>query len=110
MTSVVSSRPATDAAFCSARRVTQRLIEDALFQHVAVLAGARVVPIGALARLDGVQDNRGIFAGVDLRSHLRASQQSIRDPGSSALLMGVNTTADLVYAPCISADGPVIER
>ena len=64
MTSVVSSRPATDAAFCSARRVTQRLIEDALFQHVAVAAGAGVVAMGALARLDGVQDDRGIFARV----------------------------------------------
>src|SRR6187431_3302728 len=39
-------------------------VEDALFQHVAVLAGARVVAIGALARLDGVQDDRGVFAGV----------------------------------------------
>src|SRR5688500_15186207 len=52
------------------RRVLQRetrdlgRVEDALFQHVAVLAGARVVAIGALARLDGVQDNRGIFASV----------------------------------------------
>ena len=64
MTSVVSSRPATDAAFCSARRVTQRLREGALFQHVVVLAGARVVAVGALARLDGVQDNRGINARV----------------------------------------------
>ena len=64
MTSVVSNRPATDAAFCSARRVTQRLIEDAVFQPVAVLAGARVATVGALARLDGVQDNRGINAGV----------------------------------------------
>src|SRR5688572_5646588 len=41
-----------------------RRVEDALFQHVTVLAGARVVAVGALARLDGVQDNRGVFAGV----------------------------------------------
>src|SRR4051812_5470707 len=41
-----------------------RRVEDALFQHVAVLAGARVVAVGALARLDGVQDDRGVFARV----------------------------------------------
>src|SRR5689334_3472179 len=52
------------------RRVLQReardlrRVEDALFQHVAVFAGARVVAVGTLARLDGVQDDRGIFAGV----------------------------------------------
>src|SRR5688572_11270345 len=58
-------------------------VEDALFQHVAVLAGTRVVAVGALARLDGVQDNRGIFAGVldDLAQRLfdRAAQDANAD-------------------------------
>src|SRR4051812_43033873 len=51
---------------CVLQRETRDLgrVEDALFQHVAVLAGARVVAVGALARLDGVQDDRGIFARV----------------------------------------------
>src|SRR5688572_26794591 len=83
MTSVVSSRPATDAAFCSARRATLGGIEDAFFPHVAVLARARGVTVGALARLDGVQDNRGIFAGVldDLAQRLfdRAAQDANAD-------------------------------
>src|SRR3954466_5109775 len=71
------------------RRVLQRetrdlgRIEDALFQHVAVLAGARVGAIGALARLDGVQDNRGIFTGIldDLTQRLfdRARQDANAD-------------------------------
>src|SRR3954470_18681416 len=60
-----------------------RRVEDALFQHVAVLAGAGVVAIGALARLDGVQDDRGIFAGVldDLTQRLfdRARQDANAD-------------------------------
>ena len=39
MASVVIMRPATDAAFCSAVRVTLVGIEDAHIQHVAVLTG-----------------------------------------------------------------------
>src|SRR6188768_4521600 len=71
------------------RRVLQRetrdlgRVEDALFQHVAVLARAGVVAVGALARLDGVQDNRGIFTGVfdDLTQRLfdRARQDADAD-------------------------------
>src|SRR6185503_14300523 len=48
----------TDAAFCSKRRVTFAG-SRALFQHVAVLAGAGVVAVSALARLAGVQVNCG---------------------------------------------------
>src|SRR3982751_4256125 len=51
-----------------------RRVEDALFQHVAVLARAR---------LDGVQDDRGIFTGVldDLTQRLfdRARQDANAD-------------------------------
>src|SRR4051812_5894015 len=71
------------------RRVLQReardlrRVEDALFQHVAVLAGAGVVAVRALARLDGVQDDRGVFARVldDLTQRLfdRARQDANAD-------------------------------
>src|SRR6185436_4817773 len=71
------------------RRVLQRetrdlgRIEDALFQHVAVLARARVVTVGTLARLDGVQDHGRVFAGVldDLAQRLldRARQDADAD-------------------------------
>src|SRR5271165_2267472 len=39
-------------------------IEDAHFDHVAILAGRRVVAEGALALADPVQNHRGIFAGI----------------------------------------------
>src|SRR5690349_16446710 len=71
------------------RRVLQRKtrdlgrIEDALFQHVAVLARAGVVAVRALARLDGVQDDSGIFTSVldDLTQRLfdRARQDANAD-------------------------------
>src|SRR3569832_2177688 len=71
------------------RRVLQRetrdlrRVEDALFQHVAVLARAGVVAVRALARLDGVQDDRGVFARVldDLTQRLfdRARQDADAD-------------------------------
>ena len=75
------------------RRVLQRetrdlrRIEGPLFEHVAVLAGAGAVIVNALTRLDGIQDNRGIFAGVldDLTQRLfdRAAQNANADVWSS---------------------------
>src|SRR5690349_18187218 len=64
ITSVVSSRPTTEAAFCSARRVTLVGSRMLIFQHVAILAVRGVVDVGALTRLHGVQDDSGVFAGV----------------------------------------------
>jgi hypothetical protein len=86
MTSVVSSRPAADAAFCSARRVTQRLIEDALFQHVAVLAGARVVAIGASSTFtrSASRETRRSPQAVRVEDHHPVSKAALRVPGRPA--------------------------
>ncbi len=64
MTSVVSSRPETEAAFCRARRVTLVGSRMPASEHVAVLARRSVVAVRALARLDGVQDDSGVFTRV----------------------------------------------
>ena len=66
--------------------------EDALFRHVAVLAGACVVAIGALAHLDGVQDNRGIFASVLDDLTQRPFDRARRD-GNANRLVFVRTFA-----------------
>ena len=47
--SVVSSRPAMDAAFCSAVRVTLVGIDDAGLDEVFVVVGGHVVAVVALA-------------------------------------------------------------
>ena len=64
MHSVVIIRPATEAAFCSAERVTLVGIEDTHGDHVAILAGTGVVAVVAFAFSHLVEDHGGLVTGV----------------------------------------------
>ena len=65
MASVVSIRPAIEAAFCSAVRVTLVGSMTPAFDQVLVHVGAGVVAVvGFLGVADLADDDRTLFAGV----------------------------------------------
>lgn len=64
MHSVVIIRPATEAAYCRAERVTLVDPVDTHVDHVAVFFGCCVVTVVAVAAFNSVSNNRRFFAAV----------------------------------------------
>ncbi|VEA43312.1 Uncharacterised protein [Salmonella enterica subsp. enterica] len=64
MHSVVIIRPATEAAYCSAERVTLVGSRIPHIDHVAVFFSCCVVTVVTVAAFNGVSDNRRFFAAV----------------------------------------------
>ncbi|SUH40281.1 Uncharacterised protein [Salmonella enterica subsp. enterica] len=64
MHSVVIIRPATEAAYCSAERVTLVGSRIPIIDHVAVFFSCCVVTVVTVAAFNGVSDNRRLFAAV----------------------------------------------
>src|SRR5438552_1637832 len=86
MTSVVSSSPATEAAFCSASRVT--------------LVGSRMPTTeGAPALLDAVENHRGVLAGVvdDLAQRLLDRARENADADRLVLIRRLELVEHLLH-------------
>src|SRR5439155_1550436 len=85
-------------------------VQDTLLEHVAELAGSGVVPEGALAFLDAVEDHRGVLAGVvdDLAQRLLDRARENADADRLVLIRRLELVEHLLHTDMLafSSDRP----